>query len=81
MDKPLKDIYKNSMTQMDQQILSNEEYREMTNEFYEILTENLSKKERDKVDILMGKILSLESEIAWTAGSKFTAKIIFELLK
>ncbi|NLZ45292.1 MAG: hypothetical protein GX896_01225 [Clostridiales bacterium] len=81
MDKLFKKIYEDCVNEMNNKILLNEEYSNMTDRFYGILDENLSKKERQEVDVLMGKILSFETETAWVAGSRFSAKAIVRLLK
>lgn len=75
-------LIKKINTIMSESTQDSEEFSNLSIKFYSIITDsNLSKKERDHLDVILGKMLSLQDDASFLEGAKFGGKIFFELLK
>ena len=60
----------------------NEEYSNLAIQFYSIISNsNLEKKQRDRLDDILGEMLSFQDNSSFLEGAKFGVQILFELLK
>lgn len=60
----------------------NEEYSNLAIQFYSIISNsNLEKKQRDRLDVLAGKMMTLQDNASFLEGAKFGVQVLFELLK